>query len=176
MTIHALLFQEQTNGLYKGIYVHYDGAVDGVGQVLTHAYSTYQAFQPLIDKGCPLANLGLTPQTIPNDSKDARMMTLIQKNDLEWHKYTTLLSTQREHYLATSLDNLKDGQYYKYNDENQMEGYRLPTGEFLPYMPNKEAQRVYVQIRNGRWYMGEVNDKGYTKQFVQIYKNKEVKK
>ena len=65
MTTHALLFQEQTNGLYKGIYIHYDGAVDGVGQVLTHAHSTYQAFQPLIDKGCLFIHISEPPRGTP---------------------------------------------------------------------------------------------------------------
>lgn len=169
MSVNALLFQEQDNGLYKGIYVHYDGSIDGVGQVLVHAYSTYRAFQPIVEKASPLASLGLTTEMIPNDSKDARMMTLIQKNGLEWHKYTTLLSLEREYYVATSLDNLKEGLFYKYDHDSQIQGHTLPTREFLPYIARHESRTIYVQQLDGRWYIGKVNDDGRIKRLIQIY-------
>lgn len=170
MSVNALLFQEQKSGLYKGVYVHYDGTIDGVGQVLAHAYDTYCSFQPIVEKACPLASLGLTDQMISNDSKDARLMTLIKKNGLEWHKYTTLLSLEREYYLSTSLDNLKEGFIYKYDHDGQMKGCTLPSGEFLPHIARHETHLVYVQRLDGRWYIGEVDNEGHIKRFVQVYK------
>lgn len=170
MSIHALLFQEQENGLYKGVYLHYDGEINHVGQILIHAYPTHHAFQPIIERACPLASLGLTNQMIPHNSKDARMMTLIKKDGIEWHKYTTLLSLEREYYLATSLNNLKEGQYYQFDHDGHMEGYTLPTGEFLPYVVNQACQIVYVQARNGRWYVGDVDPNGQIEKWVRICK------
>lgn len=58
MSTRSLIWQEQGDGSFKGIYCHHDGYIKGVGETLLKYYANYDRLTRLINLG-GLSSLGM---------------------------------------------------------------------------------------------------------------------
>lgn len=64
MSRSAIIFQEQPNGGYKGIYVENDGHIKGVGEMLHYCYQDTDKTADLIESKSMVLSLGTTGEQI----------------------------------------------------------------------------------------------------------------
>ena len=104
MGTRTAIFQQQENGQYKGIYIHYDGYIEGVGAMLHLAYQDRAKVKRLIDQEKPLANLGATGETVViTDYNDPRRNETVMIGNEEAPRYSQIIDDDEgEYYIANN--------------------------------------------------------------------------
>ncbi|MFG0935014.1 hypothetical protein ACF91D_30610 [Staphylococcus sp. 231237_7MaSpsaltlick] len=157
MGTRTAIFQEQTNGEFLGIYVHYDGYIEGVGETLFEHYKSRDKTYELLDKKLALGSLGQT-SIILND-EDYR--ELHRTNPEETIKYCSGGHIS-EFFLAESLDEIRKFDYLVYS-EGQIDGFYVKgengEDEFIPYRGSDNNGFLYYQDLKGEWFVSQMEDK-----------------
>lgn len=144
MGTRTAIFQQQENGQYKGIYIHYDGYIEGVGAMLHLAYQDRAKVKRLIDQEKPLANLGATGETVViTDYNDPRRSEKIQIKETmkDVFRYTLVHENQTLELLADDEEDITD-QTYQVRDQD---GQILRDIEDIEY--------YYYQEVDDEWYV-----------------------
>ncbi|MFF0676873.1 hypothetical protein ACFYSI_13200 [Staphylococcus xylosus] len=157
MGTRTAIFQEQTNGEFLGIYVHYDGYIEGVGKTLFEHYKSRDKTYELLDKKLALSSLGQTTMIL--NEKDYR--ELHRTNPEETIKYCSGGHIS-ESFLAGSLDEIRRLDYLVYS-EGQIDGFYVKDengeDEFVPYRGSDNNGFLYYQDLKGEWFVSQMEDK-----------------
>lgn len=169
MGTRTAVFQEQDNGEYIGIYVHYDGYIDGVGYILEEYYKDKSKIHELILNKQPLTGLGVE-NTIVNGNLDDPLIN--EKHECGWQRYTkTSEFAEKEYFMGGSLKSIQDFNYFTYNGNDEIEGVRSNSGLFVPYQGSDNNGYLYVQNRYGEWLVSYADDTGRMCDFEMLEPN-----
>lgn len=152
MGTRTAVFQEQENGKYLGIYVHYDGYIEGVGKTLLNHYQDRQKTYELLNKKRFLSCLGTTTEIISYEKH--REMYSLKSKDIE--KYCVGHESE-EFFLADSLEDIRNMQYLSYN-EGEIDGFYVSAKEgkeFVAFRGSDNNGFLYVQDLKGTWYVSQ---------------------
>lgn len=150
MGTRTAVFQEQENGKYLGIYVHYDGYIEGVGKTLFEHYNDKDKTAELINKKYSLISLGKTTEILSFDEYSK----IMNKNNGDEVNYCAS-DRQSEYFIADSLKDVQDLQYLCYGN-GEVDGYYINTEdgkEFKPFRGSDNNGFLYVQDLKGVWHV-----------------------
>lgn len=172
MSTRTAVFQEQENGYYLGIYVHFDGYIEGVGHILESYYKDRQKLYKLISNKHPISVLGVE-NTIVDSSFDNEMIHV--KHECGWQKYTQISSfAVSEYFLAGTLEDIKNFQYFNYNDKDELDGFTHDSGLFVPFQGSDNNGYLYVQDMYGEWQVSYSNEDGTMSAFEDLKTNLDI--
>ncbi|PTI73835.1 hypothetical protein BU064_13115 [Staphylococcus succinus] len=172
MGTRTAVFQEQENGYYLGIYVHFDGYIEGVGKILENYYKERQKMYKLISNKQPITSLGVE-NTIIDSSLDNRLIQV--KHESGWQKYTQISSfAESEYFLAGTLEDIQNFQYFNYNDKDELDGFTHDSGLFVPFQGSDNNGYLYVQDMHGNWMVSYSNDDGTMCEFEDLKTNLDI--
>lgn len=152
MGTRTAIFQKQKNGEYLGIYIHYDGYIEGVGKTLFEHYGNRQKTSELLNKKRFLSSLGTTTEIISNEEH----MELYKTNSEDFEKYC-VAHKDEEYFFAESLEDIQNMQYLSYYN-GEIDGFYVDTEqgkEFKPYRGSHNNGFLYVQDLDGVWYVSQ---------------------
>lgn len=157
MGTRTAVFQEQQDGKFLGIYVHYDGYIEGVGKTLFEHYKQREKTYELINKKVALSSLGQTT-TILNEKEYTK---LHQTNPDETVKYCSGGHIS-ESFVAVTVYEIRNFQFLTYSN-GEIEGFYVKdengTDEFVPYRGVDNNGFLYYQDLKGEWYVSQMMDK-----------------
>lgn len=166
MGTRTAIFQEQENGQYKGIYIHYDGYVEGVGQMLHFAYQDKAKVSELINNEKPLSNLGATGELITTTSfNDPRRKETTVIDGEEVPRYSEIIDTKEgEYYIAHTVLDIIHGRFFTYNSKGELQTYKsIKDGREYPFQGSDNNGFYYIQNRYGEWHVLIKTDEGVWK-------------
>lgn len=158
MGTRTAVFQEQENGKYLGIYVHYDGYIEGVGKTLLNHYQEKQKTYELLSQKRFLSCLGTTTETISYE----RQMEMYASNSKEISKYCVGHNSE-EFFLADNLEDIRNMQYLTYN-KGEIDGFYVKAKEdkegkeFIAFRGSDNNGFLYVQDLKGTWYVSQMEE------------------
>ena len=161
MGTRTAIFQQQENGYYKGIYVHYDGYIQGVGAMLHHAYQDRAKVSKLINNEKPLSNLGATGELIViTDLNDPRRRKTIMIDDEELPRYSEIMDDDEgEYYLANNRMSIIGGTFFTYNKNGDLQTYRSEEdNREYPLQGSDNNGFYYIQKLDGTWVVMCLNE------------------
>lgn len=166
MGTRTAIFQEQENGQYKGIYIHYDGYVEGVGQMLHFAYQDRTKVSKLINNEKPLSNLGATGELIVTTGfNDPRRKETTFIDGEEAPRYSEIIDTKEgEYYIANTVSDIIHGRFFTYNSKGELQTYKsIKDGREYPHQGSDNNGFYYIQNIYGEWYVLIMTDEGVWK-------------
>lgn len=155
MSTRTAIFQEQPNGGYKGVYVHNDGYLKGVGAILYYCYQDINKTADLIESKAVISSLGatgeqiaITPLSDPRRTEtveiketmtDAFRYTLVHENET-----LELLADDEEEITEETFEALDNhGNRFEGVDNNGLYYYQEADGEW--YVAIKEIGGFNIQ-------------------------------
>lgn len=163
MGTRTAIFQEQENGQYKGIYVHYDGYVEGVGAMLHLAYQDRAKVSKLINQEKPLVNLGATGESfVMKGYNDPRRRKTIMIDDEELPRYSEIVDDDEgEYYIADAVLDIIHGRFFTYNSKGELQTYRsAEDNREYPLQGSDNNGFYYIQGLDGEWDVAIMIDDG----------------
>lgn len=161
MGTRTAIFQQQENGQYKGIYIHYDGYIEGVGAMLHLAYQDRAKVKRLIDQEEPLANLGATGETVViTDYDDPRRNETVMIGDEELPRYSQVMDDDEgEYYLANNRMSIIGETFFTYNKNGDLQTYRdEKDNREYPLQGSDNNGFYYIQKLDGTWVVMCLNE------------------
>ena len=150
MGTRTAVFMEQPNGTFKGVYVHYDGYLEGVGQNLLDNYQDREKVQRLIDIAKPIASLG-TDLNLVSDS-----FKRLEDGETRISQDTT------EQFFATSLEEIRHERYLTLGENREIIGYYSNqdevNGNFREFLGSDNNGFIYVYDKDGDWLVAQYKD------------------
>lgn len=150
MGTRTAVFMEQPNGTFKGVYVHYDGYLEGVGQNLLDNYQDREKVQRLIDIAKPIASLGTDLNLVYE--------TFQRLQDGE----TRISQDTTEQFFATSLEEIRHERYLTLGENREIIGYdeQDEKGEtyFRELLGSDNNGFIYVYDKDGDWLVTQYKD------------------
>ena len=166
MGTRTAIFQQQENGEYKGIYVHYDGYVEGVGAMLHLAYQDRAKVSKLINQEKPLVNLGATGESfVMKGYNDPRRRKTIMIDDEELPRYSEIVDDDEgEYYITNTVSDIIHGKFFTYNSKGELQTYKsIKDGREYPFQGSDNNGFYYIQGLDGEWYALIMTDEGVWK-------------
>lgn len=163
MGTRTAIFQEQQNEQCKGIYVHYDGYIEGVGAMLHLAYQDRAKVKRLIDQEKPLVTLGATGESfVMKGYNDPRRRKTIMIDDEELPRYSEIMDDDEgEYYLANNRMSIMDGTFFTYNKNGDLQTYRSEEdNREYPFQGSDNNGFYYIQRLDGIWIVAFLNNDG----------------
>ena len=148
MSRSAIIFQEQPNGGYKGIYVHNDGHINGIGKILHYCYQDTNKTADLIESKSVLSSLGATGEriVIPPLSDGRRSEKVEDKETMIYFfRYTLVQENETLELLADDEEEIVL-ETYEARDNN---------GNVCQGLDN--IGYYYYQEADGEWYVAYKN-------------------
>lgn len=169
MSTRTAIFQEQKDGYYLGIYVHFDGYIEGVGHILESHYKEKSKVYTLIANKKPISVLGVESSII-DGSMDNEFINA--KHESGWQKYTQVSPfAESEYFLAGTLEDIQNFQYFNYNDKDELDGFTHDSGLFVPFQGSDNNGYLYVQNMYGEWMVSYSNGDGTMCEFEDLKTN-----
>lgn len=163
MGTRTAIFQQQENGEYKGIYVHYDGYIEGVGAMLHLAYQDRAKVSKLINQEKPLVNLGATGESfVMKGYNDPRRRKTIMIDDEELPRYSEIMDDDEgEYYLANNRMSIIGGTFFTYNSKGDLQTYRSEEdNREYPLQGSDNNGFYYIQKLDGTWVVMHLSEYG----------------
>ena len=163
MGTRTAIFQEQPNGQYKGIYVHYDGYIEGVGAMLHHAYQDRAKVKRLIEQEKPLVTLGATGESfVMKDNNEPRRKEPTFIDGEELPRYSEIMDDDEgEYYLANNRMSIMGGTFFTYNKNGDLQTYRSEEdNREYPLQGSDNNGFYYIQRLDGIWIVAFLNEYG----------------
>ena len=155
MGTRTAVFSIQPDGTFEGIYVHFDGYVEGVGNTLEHFYATESRARELTATHTPLSSLGASPQC--KEDNDENGFKLFYRSSDE--KFTCSRFSDNggaeegsEYFKASTEQELRKLTYRTYDAKNQLQGWTNHKGEFEPWEGSDNNGYVYLW-KNSKWHV-----------------------
>ena len=145
MSRKAVIFQEQPNGGYKGIYVENDGYINGVGAMLYYCYQDVEKTADLIESQSIVSSLGATGERIeiaPFNHPIQIEKVQIKETMKYVSKYTWVYENETVELLADDEEDITE-ETYEMHDNNY--GYLCQGLNNIGY--------YYYQEADGEWYV-----------------------
>ena len=160
MSTRTAIFQQRENGEYKGIYVHYDGYIEGVGAMLHLAYQDKAKVKRLIDQEKPLANLGATGELVViTDYDDPRRKETVMMGDEEVPRYSQIMDDEGEYYIANNRMSIIGETFFTYNKNGDLQTYRNEEdNREYPLQGSDNNGFYYIQKLDGTWDVMFLNE------------------
>lgn len=161
MGTRTAIFQQQENGQYKGIYIHYDGYIEGVGAMLHLAYQDRAKVKRLIDQEKPLANLGATGETVViTDYNDPRRNETVMIGNEEAPRYSQIIDDDEgEYYIANNRMSIIGETFFTYNKNGDLQTYRdEKDNREYPLQGLDNNGFYYIQKLDGTWVVMCLNE------------------
>ena len=153
MSTRTAIFQECEDGKYRGIYVHHDGYVEGVGQVLETHFQDYDKTKELIGQKQPLSVLGATTHLVKQSYPitDEQKAT-VTKDGFEWYENCLAIDEDRgEYFVARTINDITNDNMLCYDNKGDIQGFRNQYGEYQPITGVDNNGFYYIQYLNGMW-------------------------
>lgn len=163
MGTRTAIFQQQENGEYKGIYVHYDGYVEGVGAMLHLAYQDRAKVSKLINNEKPLSNLGATGELIDTTGfNDPRRKETTFIDGEELPRYSEIVDDDEgEYYITNTVSDIIHGKFFTYNSKGELQTYRsAEDNREYPLQGSDNNGFYYIQGLDGEWDVAIMIDDG----------------
>lgn len=163
MGTRTAIFQQQENGQYKGIYVHYDGYIEGVGAMLHLAYQDRAKVSKLINNEKPLSNLGATGELIVTTGfNDPRRKETTFIDDEEVPRYSEIVDDDEgEYYIAHNRMSIIGGTFFTYNKNGDLQTYRSEEdNREYPLQGSDNNGFYYIQRLDGTWVVMHLSEYG----------------
>lgn len=142
MSQSAVIFQEQPNGGYKGVYVHRDGYINGVGAMLYHCYQDINKITDLIDSRSVVSSLGATGEWLnPTSITDVRRRENVEVGNQWMRRYTIVDKNEKLVLLADDEEEIAEETY----EARDNHGYVCEGLDNIGY--------YYYQEADGEWYV-----------------------
>jgi|SRR5699024_1669336 len=162
MGTRTAVFQEQANGEFIGIYVHYDGYIEGVGKTLFEYYKDRNKVAELLSKKRFLSCLGTTTEMISFD----KQMEMYQTNREDIQKYC-VAHNEEEYFYSHSLEDIRNMQYLTYC-KGEIDGFYENTIKgkvFKAFRGSDNNGYLYMQDRSGTWFVSYIVASGEMSEF-----------
>lgn len=151
MGTRTAIFQEQSNGQFLGIYIHYDGYIEGVGNTLLDHYGSRKKTFELLNKKRFLSCLGNTTEFISFEEQ----MEMYSNNNKDIENYC-VAHNDEEYFLAESLEDIRTMQYLTYCN-GEIDGFYATDEEegteFIEFRGSDNNGFLYYQDLNGCWHV-----------------------
>ena len=169
MGTRTAIFKEQADGTYQGIYCHWDGYIEGVGAVLYEHYQDPEKIQKVINQKKGLSCLGVKENVLYEyDNVGCRELTCCG-----WHEFCLYVRPETEMYLAQSLEEIREQQYFTLTDLDRIDGWTEHVEgkvTFTPYRGSDNNGYLYAQRQSGEWLVSTMNCNGDMKDFEPLSK------
>ena len=144
MSKRAIIFQEQPNGGYKGIYVENDGHIKGIGAMLHYCYQDTNKTADLIESKSIVSSLGATGEriVIPPLSDGRRSEKVEDKETMIYFFRYTLVQENE------TLELLADDE-----EEIVLETYEVRDNHGNVCQGLDNIGYYYYQEVDGEWYV-----------------------
>lgn len=148
MSRSTIIFQEQPNGGYKGIYVENDGHIKGVGEMLHYCYQDTDKTADLIESKSMVLSLGATGEQINTPPlSDPRRSEKVQIKETMKYVFKYTLVQENE-----TLELLADDE-----EEIALETYEARDNHGNVCQGLDNIGYYYYQEADGEWYVAYKN-------------------
>lgn len=152
MGTRTAIFKQQTDGTYKGVYVHWDGYIEGVGYTLHKYYQNPDKTAQLIDRQKHLSSLGVNTTFSQLDYTDKEPCLA------DGEMLNTVGSSLTEYYVAKTLEAVRRFDYYTFGENDGIEGYLKDDGTFVAFKGSDNNGYLYAQTLEGEWLVSYMED------------------
>ena len=158
---NAIIFQEQPNGGYKGIYMAHEGHINDVGAILHSCYQDIEKTANLIESKSIVSSLGATGERIeiaPFDDPRRSEKVQIKETMKYVSKYTWIYKNKTLELLADDEEDIVLETY----EVRDNQGHVCQGLFYIDY--------YYYQEADGEWYVAIKEECGFDiKPLTQIF-------
>lgn len=159
----TVVFQQQEDGTYKGIYIENNGINnDWLQTVLVEHYQDRKKVKALIDRKCILTSLGNTNQIITGEEAENMNPQSLQAYSV---LYKNSIDTNGQYYEADKIDQLRAETYIILDGYHQMYGETVKEADgntrVIPFKGQEDCTTMFLQDLKGRWLVSYLIDETY---------------
>lgn len=163
MSTRAIVFQEQPNGGYKGVYVENEGYINGVGAMLYYCYQDVNKTAHLIESQSIVSSLGATGECIeivPFNYPVHSEKVQIKETMKYVSKYTWVYENEKLELLADDEEDIAEETYEARDNHGNVCQGLCDIGYY------------YYQESDGEWYVAykDADQQMIIKPLNQIFK------
>ncbi|WP_436868014.1 hypothetical protein [Mammaliicoccus sciuri] len=159
----TVVFQEQEDGTYKGIYIENNGINnDWLQTVLVENYQDRKKIKSLIDRKCILTSLGNTNQIITGEEAENMNPQSLQAYSILANNY---IDSNGQYYKADKIDQLRAEKYIILDGHNEVCGETITKADgntrVIPFTGQEDCTTLFLQDLKGRWLVSYLIDETY---------------
>lgn len=159
----TVVFQQQEDGTYKGIYIENNGINnDWLQTVLVEHYQDRKKVKALIDRKCILTSLGNTNQIITGEEAENMNPQSLQAYSILANNY---IDSNGQYYKADKIDQLRAEKYIILDGHNEVCGETITKADgnsrVIPFTGQEDCTTMFLQDLNGRWLVTYLTDETY---------------
>lgn len=159
----TVVFQQQEDGTYKGIYIENNGINnDWLQTVLVEHYQDRKKVKALIDRKCILTSLGNTNQIITGEEAENMNPQSLQAYSILANNY---IDSNGQYYKADKIDQLRAEKYIILDGHNEVCGETITKADgnirVIPFTGQEDCTTMFLQDLKGRWLVSYLIDETY---------------
>lgn len=159
----TVVFQQQEDGTYKGIYIENNGINnDWLQTVLVEHYQDRKKVKALIDRKCILTSLGNTNQIITGEEAENMNPQSLQAYSILANNY---IDSNGQYYKADKIDQLRAEKYIILDGHNEVCGETITKADgntrVIPFTGQEDCTTLFLQDLKGRWLVSYLIDETY---------------